>query len=308
MLTKEYRICMPLTVEEYRIGQLYMISKHSHEQSTDGEGVEVVTNEPYEDPIHGKGRYTEKRLYLNSKLPAWVRGFIPKIFYIIEKAWNYYPYTITEYTCSFLPKFHIRIETKFENDNGCSLKVFGDKAVPLEDACYLDIAYDDLPEGYYKKSEDLTLFRSEKTARGPLERGWRQVFQPIMCSYKRVAVKFDVYGFQTRVENFVHKNIRDILLAGHRQAVAWIDEWYGMSLEDVRQYERRLQEQTNQKVKCKTQSIAGTTGDSLLSVNGGKPLMNRSTSWNTASETDSCLSDSYPAEPKPRPRIPSAPK
>ncbi|CAI5765663.1 phosphatidylinositol transfer 1 isoform X2 [Podarcis lilfordi] len=59
---------MPLTVEEYRIGQLYMISKHSHEQSDRGEGVEVVQNEPYEDPNYGNGQLTEKRVYLNSAI------------------------------------------------------------------------------------------------------------------------------------------------------------------------------------------------------------------------------------------------
>lgn len=42
-----------------------MISKHSHEQSDRGEGVEVVQNEPFEDPIHGQGQFTEKRVYLN---------------------------------------------------------------------------------------------------------------------------------------------------------------------------------------------------------------------------------------------------
>lgn len=42
-----------------------MINKHSHEQSEKGEGVEVVTNEECEDPEHGKGRFTEKRVYLN---------------------------------------------------------------------------------------------------------------------------------------------------------------------------------------------------------------------------------------------------
>lgn len=42
-----------------------MISKHSHEQSERGEGVEVVQNEPYEDPEHGSGQFTEKRIYLN---------------------------------------------------------------------------------------------------------------------------------------------------------------------------------------------------------------------------------------------------
>lgn len=42
-----------------------MISKHSHEQSDRGEGVEVVQNEPFEDPVHGQGQFTEKRVYLN---------------------------------------------------------------------------------------------------------------------------------------------------------------------------------------------------------------------------------------------------
>uniref|UniRef100_A0A3P9MSJ8 Phosphatidylinositol transfer protein N-terminal domain-containing protein n=1 Tax=Poecilia reticulata TaxID=8081 RepID=A0A3P9MSJ8_POERE len=53
----------------YRIGQLYMISKHSHEQSDRGEGVEVVQNEPFEDPVHGQGQFTEKRVYLNRSVP-----------------------------------------------------------------------------------------------------------------------------------------------------------------------------------------------------------------------------------------------
>jgi hypothetical protein len=41
-----------------------MIAKHSSEQSEKGEGVEVVTNEPVEDPVHGRGQYTEKRIHL----------------------------------------------------------------------------------------------------------------------------------------------------------------------------------------------------------------------------------------------------
>ena len=33
MLVKEYRIPLPITVEEYRIAQLYMIAKKSREES-----------------------------------------------------------------------------------------------------------------------------------------------------------------------------------------------------------------------------------------------------------------------------------
>nr|XP_038943359.1 cytoplasmic phosphatidylinositol transfer protein 1 isoform X2 [Rattus norvegicus] len=225
MLLKEYRICMPLTVDEYKIGQLYMISKHSHEQSDRGEGVEVVQNEPFEDPHHGNGQFTEKRVYLNSKLPSWARAVVPKIFYVTEKAWNYYPYTITEYT------------------------IFDSEAKDLErEVCFIDIACDEIPERYYKESEDPKHFKSEKTGRGQLREGWRDNHQPIMCSYKLVTVKFEVWGLQTRVEQFVHKVVRDILLIGHRQAFAWVDEWYDMTMDDVREYEKNMHEQTNIKV------------------------------------------------------------
>lgn len=95
-----------------------MIAKHSAEESKHGEGVEVVENCPIDDPDHGVGQYTEKRIHLSNRLPSWIRALVPKIFYITEKAWNYYPYTITEYTCSFVPKFSIHIETKYLNDKG----------------------------------------------------------------------------------------------------------------------------------------------------------------------------------------------
>ena len=64
------------------------------------------------------GQYTEKRIHLSNRLPSWIKSLVPKIFYITEKAWNYYPFTITEYTCSFVPRFAIHIQTKYLNDRG----------------------------------------------------------------------------------------------------------------------------------------------------------------------------------------------
>lgn len=34
-------------------------------------------------------------IFHHSRLPGWIRSMIPNIFYITEKAWNYYPYTET---------------------------------------------------------------------------------------------------------------------------------------------------------------------------------------------------------------------
>ncbi|XP_073504670.1 cytoplasmic phosphatidylinositol transfer protein 1-like [Phyllobates terribilis] len=249
MLVKEYRICMPLTTDEYRIGQLYTISKHSHQESDRGEGVEVMENRAHHDPLYGDGQYTEKRVHLSSKLPSWARAVVPRMFYVCEKAWNYYPYTVTEYTCSFLPKFSIHIETRYSDDCGDNDSIFNaDAADETHEVTHLDIAYDDIPERYYKSTEDLRHFVSSKTERGPLKEGWRSHAQPIMCSYKLVNVKFEVWGLQTRVEQFVHKVIRDLLIVGHRQAFAWVDEWFGMTMAEVREYEKETQAATNEKI------------------------------------------------------------
>ncbi|XP_033606354.1 cytoplasmic phosphatidylinositol transfer protein 1 isoform X3 [Cryptotermes secundus] len=209
VLTKEYRICMPLTVEEYQIGQLYMIARHSHEQTDSGEGVEVVENVACEDPEYGQGQYTEKRIHLSSRLPYWIQSFIPKVFYVTEKAWNYYPFTITEYTCSFIPKFSISIKTKYENNNGSTDNCLNLDTDALNERTveFVDIAYDEVNPKHYKEEE----------------------------------------------------SIREILLLGHRQAFAWIDEWYGMTLEDVRMYEEQMQRETNTKVAGNGRSDVATT-------------------------------------------------
>lgn len=251
VLTKEYRICMPITVEEYQIGQLYMIARHSLEQSGNGEGIEVVENSECVDQKYGKGKFTEKRIHLSSRLPYWIQAMIPKIFYVTEKAWNYYPFTITEYTCSFLPRLNISIRTTYENNNGCTdnslnltLEELAERTVER-----LDIAYDDVSPKHYKEEEDLRFFQSKKTHRGPLVEGWQDTFTPIMCSYKIVKASFEVWGLQTRVEDFLQSCIREVLLLGHRQAFAWIDDWIEMNYDDVRRYEGKLQVQTNKLVK-----------------------------------------------------------
>uniref|UniRef100_A0A8C4T3K0 Cytoplasmic phosphatidylinositol transfer protein 1 n=1 Tax=Erpetoichthys calabaricus TaxID=27687 RepID=A0A8C4T3K0_ERPCA len=294
-----------LQEKRYRIGQLYTISKHSHEESDKGEGVEVVRNEPHIDPVHGEGQFTEKRVHLSSKLPSWARAVVPRIFYITEKAWNYYPYTITGKSsiiefCSFLPKFSIHIETKYEDNCGDNENIFSiDKNNSEPEVCFLDIAYDDIPDRHYKSSEDLRCFASVKTGRGPLVEGWRETCKPIMCSYKLVCVKFEVWGLQSRVEQFVHKVIRDILLIGHRQAFAWVDEWY-MSMEEVREYERHTQQATNEKIGVVTPTI------SISEVS--KPSTTRSAPTSTPSTPVNGDPPEFLNVPKDRPRKKSAPE
>ncbi|XP_039292586.1 cytoplasmic phosphatidylinositol transfer protein 1 [Nilaparvata lugens] len=276
VLNKEYRICMPLTVEEAYINRnsRSMLMPHLHIGSTKANVVlrqcvdEWYANSGYRWPSSGTGRiagwaseWVKCGLGINAllydrfvvndhRLPYWVQSFLPKVFYVTEKAWNYYPFTITEYTCSFIPKFIISIQTKFENNNGSSENCLNldEEELKSRTVEFVDIAYDEVPLKSYKEEEDPRFFVSKETGRGPLAEGWRENTLPIMCSYKYVSASFEVWGLQTKAEDLIHKSIRDILLLGHRQAFAWIDEWINMSLVDVRGYESEMHRKTNSKV------------------------------------------------------------
>lgn len=62
---------MPLTVDEYKIGQLYTVAYISRTETGGGDGVEVLKNEPFSgNPLfngqYSEGQYT-KKLYIGKK-------------------------------------------------------------------------------------------------------------------------------------------------------------------------------------------------------------------------------------------------
>jgi len=237
MLTKEYRIPLPLTLEEYQIAQRYMVSKISKQQTGNGEGIEIVESKPFDDE-NGKGQFTHKILHIGSKIPGWMKSFIPtSALQVDEKAWNAYPYCKTMYSVPFLgDRFSITITTKYVSDAGTSENVFNHTDSELKERTVdiIDVANDPIDPTKYKPEEDLTLWESEKTGRGKLGKDWIKNTTPVMCSYKECAVQLRIWGVQTAGEAYIHKvALRDVFLNGHRQAVSWMDEWYGKTMEDM---------------------------------------------------------------------------
>lgn len=132
---------------------------------------------------------------------------------------------------------------------------------------FIDIAYNDINPKHYKAEEDLKTWRSELTGRGPLDPEWmKSDTKPIMCSYKLVSVSFEVWGLQTRVEEYVHRAIREILLVGHRQAVAWLDQWFNMTEEDVRKFESKMHAVTNEKVLLQQNPVISSSDSSTVTT------------------------------------------
>ena len=53
-IIKEYRVTLPMSTEEYRFGQLYSVAEASKRETGGDEGVEIVSNEPFESVIPGE--------------------------------------------------------------------------------------------------------------------------------------------------------------------------------------------------------------------------------------------------------------
>ncbi|XP_076473097.1 phosphatidylinositol transfer protein beta isoform-like [Babylonia areolata] len=202
----EYRICLPMKVEEYHIAQLWSVAEASKNETGGGEGLEVLVNEPFDvdanqyvppEPLiaggqeYKKGQYTRKIYYLSSKVPGWIRVLAPKgSLSVHEEAWNAYPYcrTVISNPDYMKKNFYICIESFHAPDRGQQENVHQLPSIDLEkrEVHHIDIADNSLlPRSDYKKEWDPTLyqFKSDKypdEKRGPLSGTVGQTSQEVV--------------------------------------------------------------------------------------------------------------------------------
>ncbi|XP_031698117.1 membrane-associated phosphatidylinositol transfer protein 2-like, partial [Anarrhichthys ocellatus] len=112
----------------------------------------------------------------------------------------------------------------------------------------IDIVKDYITPHEYLVEEDPKLYQSVKTKRGPLSDDWIEEINqnpgecPVMCAYKLCKVEFRYWGMQSKIERFIHDvGLRKVMVRAHRQAWCWQDEWYGLTIEDIRLLELETQ-------------------------------------------------------------------
>ena len=94
-----------------------------------------------------------------------------------EEAWNAYPYckTVLSNPGYMKDNFYIIIESYHIADRGEQENVheLEDKKLKKRTVVNIDIANDAVAPADFKKDEDPTKFKSEKTGRGPLTGNWK---------------------------------------------------------------------------------------------------------------------------------------
>ncbi|KAG0452411.1 hypothetical protein HPP92_025075 [Vanilla planifolia] len=248
VLIREFRIVMPMTLDEYEVGILYTIMKMEQQNTTSKEGVEILENIRYDDGELGRGQHTSKIYHLESKVPSWLKAFAPaKAFALHEISWTANPKSKSVIKSPFFEQFQLKIETINKADNGCSDNVYelSDELLAERKVEILDIA--SAAKDYWSKKVgttkvDFSSFKSKRTGCGPLAKGWQDKCHPVMTSYKLLSIEAPLWGLGNRLEEAILAGQRALVLESHRRCFALIDEWYGMTMDEVSELERKNEE------------------------------------------------------------------
>jgi len=114
----------------------------------------------------------------------------------------------------------------------------------------IDVAKD--AQSYYLQTfnpakEDVTRSFSQKALRGPLQGDWAKTCDPVMTCYKLVSIEFKWYGLQTKMESYMHSIERDLFTKFHRELFCSMDQWHGLTMESIREMEKRTKEELDDK-------------------------------------------------------------
>lgn len=253
----EFRIPLPLNVEEFQIAQLFMVIKAQEKVTGGGEGITVLKNEPFDNldgsmglseisktPIpKAKGQYTLKKYFLSSMVPTIVKKMLPAdALFLWEEAWNAHPYCLTVMTNGFLDKekFKISVESVYyDSDKGDREGVLAVEGEEKREVVLIDVAdTGDKKAGTLSADENVTVFHSEKRQYGPMEKGWyKDDKQSTMCCYKKCTLNFKYFMLENLIEGKIRKQQMNIFTRTMRQLICLMDEWHGLTLADIRQLE-----------------------------------------------------------------------
>lgn len=253
----EFRIRLPFSLEEYEIGQLYSVGEASKKETGGGEGWQWIDNKPFEGVIPNgeknnvsrKGQYTHKILILGTKFPNTYRCLCRQnTFEIHEKSWNCFPYVYTEYTNPGYMKDDFRMSITTIHNKGTNIEEnahqLSDEDLQQRSVDLLDIVNDFSDMRDFKADEDPTTYQSKMVSRGPLKGAYWIHDQPVAITcYKLVRLHLNWRGWESKLKDLLLKVIRRTLLRFNRQVFCTMDDWLGMSVEEVRILENRVKEE-----------------------------------------------------------------
>ena len=250
----EYRIIVPLSIEQCRLGCQYMCAKYQAELSKEGQGYEVFENRTEADG----SQFTHKALHFINKAPAALRWALPAKWCVVqEESIDNFPHYVTRYYSKEIAREtagDVTETTHMPYTHGMTIpeNTFGlnNSELKKREVLYLDVlngpkSEDDLDLHHFSFADGGV---SEMTANHSGNENaipeWVATYPGPMTLIVKVAkMHFNMWGLQKLAETYCMNNFytpayRDM----HRYMIKHINEWHNMKDEDVRAVEQRCQQ------------------------------------------------------------------
>jgi len=238
-LTKQYKILLPFTVEEYQRGFQWAANEDSVKNNT-----KIELNESYiDEKTKKKGEHIRKKISHTENTPSLVKKLAPEgSLDMIEERWDTYPSTKVSLTNGYLgDKMKITVHTIVKQDAGTTENPHDLPADHKIETVVLDF----LNSSDKNPAEDPSQFSSKVTGRGKLTPTWVKDAKvdtdgntfgetPVMCIYALVEVEFNVLGMQKMMEKALHEQMKTAQIKHSRTIFCSIDEWHGLSLAEIK--------------------------------------------------------------------------
>lgn len=237
-IVREYRIVMPLRIEEYDIGQLYTVVEMTKEDTSTK--IQVLENKAYTHATMGDCQKTLKVMHLDNYVPSLVKKMVSKAaLKIHETSYNAYPVCYTFYHSPMLDTktFSMSVNSihieKPVNEN-----VF--KLSP-EERGKVEVVYINIDENIGNKKYDPTNFDNTKSGKILLKKGWQDECErksiSVMICYKLVKIEVNFFSGSWVAEKILKEFVK-LLRNAHQRIYSTCDQWTGLQRSDIRVMER----------------------------------------------------------------------
>ncbi|KAH9386389.1 uncharacterized protein NEMAJ01_1285 [Nematocida major] len=243
--TTLYVIYMPYTLKEYNIGHLLTTCRVSEREANNGMRVTMLENKPIEsEEVNGKCQYTEKTLDFSKKVPAFFRTIAPSgSLTMNEASHNAFPVCKTIYTSGALSekKFVAKINTLFFDGHKAPVDPFTDGVVS-EKCEVLDLIHGQ------QLAEGINLAELTDESGAPMfGKDWEKTRPAVMTIFKRVQIDLHIPIIGRRYIGDVDSFMRKIFIQGHQEVIKYHSEWKNMTMDQVREEERKVKEELDLK-------------------------------------------------------------
>ncbi|OHT03970.1 Phosphatidylinositol transfer protein 1 [Tritrichomonas foetus] len=262
----EWRIIYPFEYAKYVHAQDYMIARRQREESGGGEGIELITREPYTEGDE-TGIYAHKVYHYRSRIPGFIRWLVPNsLTEFHEEGWAAFPHEKLRYSVPALQnRTSIFIDCysyPYSRDDGfpenpCHLT---EEELAIREIRYMDIVT--MPPVPTREDWQLSEFKCESAGIDLIPKPTRP-FDPtkvpewvenykgkMMVNVKCIKCKINIFGFQKRIENMITSTtVPGIILESSRAITGWAEEWGKMSPEELQNYIRQSDKDVNDSIQ-----------------------------------------------------------